>query len=138
LFCDKVLGAPQLALDARFASNAERNRNRQALGTIVQERLAQFSASDLIAMLDAATIANASVNTVHGLREHAQLRARDRWTEVASPAGPLSLLRPPPLNDSYEPAMSAIPALGEHTGSVLAWLGYSAPEIDALRAARLI
>ena len=138
LFCDKVLGAPQLALDARFASNAERNSNRQALGSIVQARLAQFSAAEVIAMLDAASIASASVNTVQGLREHAQLSARERWAEVGSPAGPLSLLLPPPLNDSYEPAMSAIPALGQHTGSVLDWLGYNEAEIEAMRVDRLV
>ena len=89
-------------------------------------------------MLDAASIASASVNTVQGLREHAQLSARERWAEVGSPAGPLSLLLPPPLNDSYEPAMSAIPALGQHTGSVLDWLGYNEAEIEAMRVDRLV
>jgi itaconate CoA-transferase len=138
LFCDKVLGEPKLALDVRFASNARRNSNRKELGAIVKDRLAQFKAADVIAMLDAASIASASVNTVHGLREHAQLSARERWAEVGSPAGPLSLLRPPPLNDAYEPAMSAIPALGEHTDDVLAWLGYSETEIKALRTSKLI
>jgi crotonobetainyl-CoA:carnitine CoA-transferase CaiB-like acyl-CoA transferase len=34
--------------------------------------------------------------------------------------------------------MGAIPALGEHTEGVLAWLGYSKPEIAALRADNLI
>ncbi|OGA33175.1 MAG: CoA-transferase [Betaproteobacteria bacterium RIFCSPLOWO2_12_FULL_64_23] len=138
LFCDKVLGAPQLALDPRFDSNAKRSGNRLELAPIVRERLAQLPAADLIALLDAASIANASVNTVEGLREHPQLRARERWTEVASPAGPLPALRPPPLSDAYAQAMGNIPALGEHTDGVLAWLGYGASEIAALRAGGLI
>ena len=138
LFCDKVLGAPQLALDARFASNADRNSNRQALGAIVQERLGRFNAADVIAMLDAASIANASVNTVHGLREHPQLQARERWSEVGSPAGPLSVMRPPPITDAYSPIMGDIPALGEHTEAVLAWLGYSHAEIAALHEGGLV
>jgi crotonobetainyl-CoA:carnitine CoA-transferase CaiB-like acyl-CoA transferase len=34
--------------------------------------------------------------------------------------------------------MENIPALGEHTDSVLTWLGYSGSEIAALRADNLI
>ena len=138
LFCDKVLGAPQLTHDPRFDSNATRSSNRQQLAPILHQRLAQLRAADLIALLDAANIANASVNTVEGLREHPQLRARARWTEVASPAGPLPALRPPPLSDAYAQAMGNIPALGEHTDGVLAWIGYSKSEIAALRAGGLI
>jgi itaconate CoA-transferase len=134
LFCDKVLGAPELARDPRFDSNAKRSSNRGQLAPFLLQRLAQLDSAELIALLDAASIANASVNTVEGLREHPQLRARERWTEVASPAGPLPALLPPPLSDAYAPAMGSIPALGEHTDAVLAWLGYSAPEIAALHA----
>ncbi len=138
LFCDQVLGAPELAHDARFESNAARSSNRQQLAPMLRERLAQFDSAGLIALLDATGIANAAVNTVEGLREHPQLRARGRWTEVASPVGPLPALLPPPLSDAYAPAMGTIPALGEHTEGVLAWIGYSQPEIEALRAGGLI
>jgi itaconate CoA-transferase len=138
LFCDKVLGAPDLECDPRFNSNAKRSRNRQRLAPFLHQRLAQLSSADLIALLDAASIANAVVNTVEGLREHPQLRARARWTEVASPAGALPALLPPPLSDAYAAAMGNIPALGEHTDGVLAWLGYSESEIAALRADSLI
>ena len=138
LFCDKVLGAPELECDPRFDSNAKRSSNRQQLEPILHLRLAQLSSAELIALLDAASIANACVNTVEGLREHPQLRARGRWSEVASPAGTLPALLLPPLTDAYVPAMGSIPALGEHTDGVLAWLGYGAPEIAALRADSLI
>jgi len=138
LFCDKVLGAPELTRDPRFVSNAERSRNRQQLAPILQQRLAQLCSAELIALLDTTSIANASVNTVDGLREHPQLRARGRWTEVGSPAGALPALLPPPLSDAYAPAMGNIPALGEHTDGVLAWLGYGESEIRALRADGLI
>ena len=138
LFCNKVLGAPELARDPRFESNAARSGNRQQLALILQERLAQLRAADLITLLDAASIANASVNSLEGLRQHPQLRARGRWAEIASPAGPLPALRPPPLSDAYTAAMGDIPALGAHTDGVLAWLGYGEAEIAALRAGGLI
>ena len=138
LFCDKVLGAPELARDPRFESNAARSSNRQQLEPILHQRLAQLSAAELIALLDGASIANASVNSLEGLREHPQLSARARWAEIASPAGPLPALRPPPLSDAYAPAMGDIPALGAHTDRVLAWLGYGEHEIAALRGGGLI
>jgi len=138
LFCEKVLGAPELARDPRFASNAARSSNRKELEPILHRRLAQLSAAELIALLDGASIANASVNSLEGLRAHPQLSARGRWAEIASPAGPLPALRPPPLSDAYTPAMGGIPALGAHTDQVLAWLGYGEHEIAALRAGGLI
>jgi itaconate CoA-transferase len=138
LFCDKVLGAPELARDPRFESNAARSSNRRQLEPILHQRLAQLSAAELIALLDGASIANASVNSLEGLREHPQLSARGRWAEIASPAGPLPALRPPPLSDAYAAAMGDIPALGAHTDRVLAWLGYGEREIAALRAGGLI
>ena len=137
-FCDKVLGAPELERDPRFNSNARRSRNREQLAPFLHQRLAQLSSAELIALLDSASIANALVNTVEGLREHPQLRARERWSEVGSPAGPLAALRPPPISDAYAAAMGSIPALGEHTDGVLAWLGYQESEIAALRAGGLI
>jgi itaconate CoA-transferase len=138
LFCEKVLRAPELARDPRFDSNAVRSANRLQLEPILHLRLAQLSSIELIALLDAASIANAAVNTVDGLRNHPQLHARDRWAEVDSPAGLLPALRPPPLSDAYAPAMGNIPALGAHTEGVLAWLGYAQAEIAALRADGLI
>jgi len=138
LFCEKVLKTPELARDPRFDSNAARSANRQQLAPVLQQRLARMNAAELIAQLDAASIANASVNTVEGLRRHPQLQARDRWAEIGSPAGPLPALRTPPLSDAYAPAMGDIPALGEHTEGVLAWLGYDAGEISALREGGLI
>ena len=138
LFCEKVLDTPDLARDSRFDSNARRSANRRQLEPILLERLAQLRAADLIALLDAASIANASVNTVEGLREHPQLQARERWSEIDSPAGPLPALRPPPLSDAFTQAMGNIPALGAHTDDVLVWLGYSSTEIEALRAGGLI
>ena len=43
-------------------------------------------------------------------------------------------LLPPGKTDSFEARMDRIPALGEHTSALLAELGYSASEIERLRA----
>ena len=133
-FCEKVLGQPSLAADARFDTNAKRNTARDALREIIVRSFAQLDTGQLVQRLDDAQIANARVNDMPGLWAHAQLRARGRWREVGTPAGPVPALLPPGSWDDGDPRMDAVPALGEHTERILGELGYGAAQIAALRA----
>ena len=128
-FCRLVLQRPALAEDPRFAGAAARSAARGELRGIVEDVLRTLSAQQLVERLDAAQIANAQVNTMQGLWDHPQLRARDRWREVGSPAGSLPALLPPGRTDA---CLGPVPALGEHTDAILAELGFDAA---ALRAA---
>jgi crotonobetainyl-CoA:carnitine CoA-transferase CaiB-like acyl-CoA transferase len=69
---------------------------------------------------------------------HPQLKARDRWQQVATATGTVPALRPPGLPDDFEPRMDPVPALGAHTEAILRELGYDSARIDALRAAGAI
>lgn len=135
VFCDKVLGRPELARDPRFDSNPKRVESRAVLRGLVLEVFERLTAAQVIERLEAAQIANARLNTMADVWAHEQLAARGRLGTVASPAGPLPAFRPPALPDDFEPRMGAIPAVGEHTEALLAELGYGADEIAALRAA---
>jgi itaconate CoA-transferase len=75
---------------------------------------------------------------MQGVWEHPQLKARDRWREVDSPAGTLPALLPPANNTAFAPRMDGVPGLGQHTGSILAELGVSADEQARLAAAGVI
>ena len=99
---------------------------------------ASLSAEQVVERLEAAQIANAQLNDMHDLWQHAQLRARDRWTEVASPVGPLPALLPPAVPNTWTARMDAIPALGQHTAAILAELGYDAAAIADLETAKAI
>ena len=135
-FCEKVLLQPALATDPRFAGNAKRSAARSALRQIIVDSFAALSSAQVVERLEAAQIANARVNTMAEVWAHPQLKARERWREVGSPAGSIPALLPPGSwgGDAGEPRMDPIPALGQHTDAILAELGLGADQIAALRA----
>ena len=130
VFCQRVLLQPALAADERFSTNASRTAARDSLRDLIVEAFAAMTAEQVLARLDAAGIANASVNTMADVWAHPQLQARGRWTEINTPAGPVPALLPPGCNEAR---MDAVPALGQHSEAVLAGLGFDARQIDALR-----
>ncbi len=132
-FCVSVLQQEALAEDERFASNSLRVRHRAALKALIFEEFAKLSAEQVVQRLDQAGIANAHVNDMQGVWQHPQLQARQRWTEIGSPQGPLPALYPPGVNSAYPPRMDAIPRLGEHSEAILRTLDYSSIEIQSLR-----
>jgi itaconate CoA-transferase len=137
-FCDKVLLQPELAVDARYASNKKRTAAREDVKALVEQAFAKLDATQVEARLEAAGIANARVNDMHDLWQHEQLKARGRWVQIDSPAGPLPALLPPGLPGDVEPRMDAVPALGQHTSAILAGLGYSSADIVRLQGERAI
>lgn len=132
-FCEIVLENPALAQDDRFDKNFKRNEKRAELLEIINACFSQITAEQLITRLDKAQIANARLNDMAGLWKHEQLKARKRWTEVATPNGNIAAILPPGVNDSYDYRMDPVPAVGEHTNSILLELGMSTSEIAALR-----
>lgn len=141
VFCSKVLQQPTLATDARFNTNALRSASRRELYELIVGVFAGLTAEQVIARLDEAQIANAHMNDMHDLWEHAQLKARHRWTEVATPAGPVPALLPPGLPNGangYAPRMDAVPALGQHTDAILGELGFDAGRIAQLHAEKAV
>jgi itaconate CoA-transferase len=136
-FCEKVLERPELASDPRFAGVSRRAEAREQLGPIIEAVFSRLTADELVRRLDGAQIANARVNDMRGVWAHPQLRARERWREAGTPAGPVPAPVPPGLSGG-EARMGTVPALGQHTDAILGELGVDAPRIAALRAARAI
>jgi crotonobetainyl-CoA:carnitine CoA-transferase CaiB-like acyl-CoA transferase len=71
-----VLGAGDLAEDARFASNQSRVANRDALTAALEAAMATWSKSDLLAALEAATVPAGPINAIGEAFEDPQIKAR--------------------------------------------------------------
>jgi itaconate CoA-transferase len=134
LFCEVVLRCPELAADPRFDANVRRSENRAELKALIEQTFASLTAQDVIARLDEAQIANAAVNQVGDLWKHPQLHARERFAAIGSPAGELQALLPPANVDSFDHRMDAVPALGEHSVTILREMGRSEAEIQKMQA----
>ncbi|MFI8933481.1 CaiB/BaiF CoA transferase family protein [Streptomyces sp. NPDC053474] len=123
--CRVFLGRPELADAPRFATGPARVAHREELDGIVAARCAELDGEEAAALLDAANIAHAGVNSVAEFLEHPVLTERGRWREVGLPGGapPMHALLPPAGLSGVKPRMGPVPAAGEHTEKILAELG---------------
>jgi crotonobetainyl-CoA:carnitine CoA-transferase CaiB-like acyl-CoA transferase len=92
-----------------------------------------MTSEQVLAKLEEAQIANASLNDMHQFWDHPQLLARERWHSVESPNGPILALLPPGINTAYEYRMDKIPGVGEHTEAILKELGYSQEQVSQFK-----
>ncbi|MED1953847.1 CaiB/BaiF CoA-transferase family protein [Brevibacillus centrosporus] len=138
MFCNQVLQQPERSDDARFATNSDRLQNKSVLQGIIDEVFLQLTAEEVIARLEQAKIANARLNTVQDFWEHPQLKARNRWRQVETPAGPVQSLLPPVTMEGVEPCMGPIPALGQHNEKILLECGFDAQTIRKWKEAGVV
>jgi crotonobetainyl-CoA:carnitine CoA-transferase CaiB-like acyl-CoA transferase len=137
-FCEGVLRNKALAGDPRFSTGPVRARNREAMHAEIDRVFMKEDSAEILRRLDEADIANAQLNTMQEFWDHPQFKARDRWREVGTPAGPIRAVKPPLNLDGFEPRMDAVPSLGAHGGTILAGLGFSASDIQDMKNRRII
>lgn len=121
----RVLGAPALADDPRFASAAARNAHVEALHATLAERLAARPRAEWIAVLDAAGIPCAPIQNVAEVLATPQVRARNMIVDVDQPGvGRFPVPgNPIKLSDTPDPpTRRAAPALDADRDRLLRWL----------------
>jgi crotonobetainyl-CoA:carnitine CoA-transferase CaiB-like acyl-CoA transferase len=128
VLCERILQRPGLASDPRFRTNPDRVAHDAELTTIIESRLRDIPAADLEAALDQAGIACARLRSPEEFAAHPQLAARNRWREMGTPGGPVRALLPPVDFEGSEPAMGAVPSLGQHTEAIRTELGFTSTE----------
>ncbi len=128
-FCEAVLGQKELIDDPRFKQNSLRSENREELKQIVDNSFSTMTAADVATKLYEAQIAFADVNNMKAVWDHPQLKALKRIVEIETPEGPVKSFYPPGNNSDYEPCLSPVPDISEHTTKILTELGFGAEEI---------
>ncbi len=128
-FCEHAVARPDWVTDPRFATGSARVAHRTTLEAWITAIFAELTGDELAARLEAGRIAHARRRDLPDVLTHPQLTARDRFAEVATPAGPIRATLPPITVPDRPPRMAPVPALGEHTDAVLAEFGFDAAEL---------
>ena len=139
-FC-QVAGCPDLADDERFRSNEARVRNREALGSLLEELTRRKTVDEWVALLERANVPGGPINTLDRVFADPHVRARGAKVELEHPRyGALDLVANPiRLSGTPIEYRGAPPLLGEHNAEVLSGLlEKSAEELASLSAAGVI
>jgi crotonobetainyl-CoA:carnitine CoA-transferase CaiB-like acyl-CoA transferase len=134
-FC-AVAGRPDLAVDPRFAKNADRVRRRDVLVPLLANILKTRSKQDWLATLEAAQVPCGAINSLEEVFADPQVRERGMTVQMPHPLTDALRLVASPLKLSATPVRydHPPPLLGEHTDDVLTDFGIGADERAALRA----
>lgn len=130
-FC-AALALHGLADDERFATNAARVKNRDALDRIIVPQLRAGTSEDWLERLRAADILCGPINTVADVLADPALAACLPLIDTGLEQPARALGSPLRIDGGFFDARRPPPAKAEHTREVLADAGYSAPEIEAL------
>ena len=133
-FCE-VAGCAALAIDPRFATNADRVRHREQLVPLLEPVLRSRTRQDWLQALEAAKVPCGPINSLQEVFNDPQVVARDMTVGVAHPLADTLRMVASPIKLSATPVQyrRPPPLLGEHTAEVLQALGLSADEVHTLQ-----
>ncbi|HEX6360792.1 CoA transferase [Actinophytocola sp.] len=120
----EVLGIPEIADDARFATNADRTANREELRPLLTEKLSTRSAVEWFDLLVAAGVPCGPINTIDGGFAMAERFELEPIVTVGEGERAVPTTRHP-IRFSRTPVSYALPPpeLDEHGDEIRKWLG---------------
>jgi crotonobetainyl-CoA:carnitine CoA-transferase CaiB-like acyl-CoA transferase len=128
----EVLGIPEVPDDPRFATNADRTRNREPLRAILVAELAKWKADDLFVALNKAGVPCGPINTIGEGVELAESLGLAPRVELGTGDRAVSLVRNPiGFGDAELSYDLPPPELGEHSDEIMSWLRTSLEHRDA-------
>jgi crotonobetainyl-CoA:carnitine CoA-transferase CaiB-like acyl-CoA transferase len=135
--CVKIMGLPDLATDASYASNASRIANRAQLIDMLQEQLRRKTTAFWLEAFAAGGVPAGPINDIGEVLGNDHAQERELVRELLNGAGDNvpTVSNPVAFDETPVQYDRAPPLLGEHTEEVLRdWLGYSADMIAELRS----
>ena len=133
-FCE-LLGCPDWSNAPEFADNSNRVRNKAALAAQIEEITVRKPRDHWLALLESNDIPCGPINNYAEVFADPHIVAREMILETDHPVlGRLKTLGSPIKLSATPPnPRRRAPLLGEHTDEVLAQMGFSSTEIQALR-----
>jgi crotonobetainyl-CoA:carnitine CoA-transferase CaiB-like acyl-CoA transferase len=138
-FC-KVIDAPHLATDPRFATNADRSNNRRELNEAINTITRTKTSAEWIAILNEAGVPCGPIYSIDQVFADPQVQHLSVTRHVAHKVlGDVEVIgQAVELSRTPWGVHSPTPEPGEHTDAVLRELGYGAAEIADLRARKVV
>lgn len=130
----RILKIEDLLEDARFATNADRVKNREALTALIEAALEDLGRDSLVAQLRQAGLPCGPVLDVGQIVQDPHVSQREVLLNWDHPEfGALTQVKTPIREQGKMPEIrTPSPFLGQHTAEVLGELGYSQVDIAAL------
>jgi crotonobetainyl-CoA:carnitine CoA-transferase CaiB-like acyl-CoA transferase len=135
-----AIGRADLAAHPAYQNNAGRVAACEEIDGAIEAWTSGLELNDALARLEAADVPASSIYSVKDIMEDPHYQARDMLLDGVLPDG-TKVKFPgivPKLNDTPGSVEWLGPTIGEHTGEVLAGIGYDAVEIEALKARGVI
>lgn len=136
----KAIGATELMENPDYKTSAARSKNRNALSVEIDRRTETRSSMEWIEALNAAGVPCGEINSIDQVFANPQVQHLGIAQDVGTTGGGKTTLVGQPIGLSRTPSRLAAPTpeLGQHTDEVLKEFGFSAQDIDGLRAAKAI
>ncbi len=115
-----VLGLAEVAIDARFTSNAARVQHRDALTTLLSARIKLRARDELLSALEKAIVPAGPINTVEDVFADPQFQHRQMQVTLDGIPGLRTPLR---FSEAKLNLQRRAPNLGEHTEEILREIG---------------
>jgi formyl-CoA transferase len=133
----QAIEAPDLLTHPDYATIALRSQNRDALNAAIETYLAKRTTAEWVDILNAAGVPCGPIYAINEVFDDAQVKHLG-MAQAVPETGTTLVAQPFTLSRTPSRMAARPPLAGEQTDEVLAEFGFAAPEIAALRAAKIV
>lgn len=133
----QAIEAPELLAHPDYATIALRSQHRDALNAAIETYLAKRTTAEWVDILNAAGVPCGPIYAINEVFDDAHVRHLG-MAQAVPETGTRLVAQPFTLSRTPSRMAARPPLAGEQTDEVLAEFGFAAPEIAALRTARIV